>query len=123
MMIFMLVDFQLVLAYKAPAMEEFAPIVDMPLDPGIRQAVLALRSGGIETYESCDGGPGHAFAEPTVRFYGNAWEGMKAFSVAMTLGLPVLSVRRIWEVNDGALEGPWWEMTFRRMDPPAERSA
>ncbi len=25
-----------------------------------------LRSGGIETFESCQGGPGHSFPDPTV---------------------------------------------------------
>ena len=32
--------------------------------------VDALRSEGIKTFESCDGGDGHAYTEPTVRFAG-----------------------------------------------------
>jgi len=89
---------------------------EMPLDGGIKRYVLVLRSEGIETFESCQGGQGHAFPEPTVRFFGNSFEGYKAFSIAMNHGLPVLSVRRYYAVNDGQLEGPWWEMTFRTMD-------
>ncbi len=34
---------------------DFSP----PLDPGIADYVIALREAGIETFESCEGGPGH----------------------------------------------------------------
>jgi hypothetical protein len=88
------------------------------LDKGIRDYVVKLRLEGIETFESCQGGEGHAFPEPTIRFYGNAYEGYRAFAAAMNHGLPVLSLRRVWDVADGALEGPWWEMTFRTTSQP-----
>ena len=94
-------------------LEAFAPEVDLAVDAGIRRAVLILRRGGVETFESCEGGDGHAYPEPTVRFFGNAWAGFKAYSVAMEHDLPVLALRRIYSVNDGELQGPWWEMTFR----------
>lgn len=97
----------------------FEPATDMGLDPGIRRYVLILRSGGIETFESCEGGSGHAFPDPTIKFHGNAWEGFKAISVAMSHGLPVLSVRLVWDVYDGMPHGPWWEMTFRTTDRKA----
>jgi hypothetical protein len=42
------------------------------LDRGIRDQVAALRECGVETFESCEGGPSHAYPEPTVRFYGEA---------------------------------------------------
>ena len=93
-------------------LENFAPETDLPLDPGIRRAVLILRRGGIETFESCEGGEGHAFPEPTIKFHGNAWEGFKALSIAMTYRLPVLAVRMVWDVYDGQPHGPWWEITF-----------
>lgn len=89
---------------------------EMPLDAGIRRYVLILRSQGIETFESCEGGDGHAYPEPTVRFHGNSSEGFRAFNAAMTFGLPVLSLRRVYDVNSGWLEGPWWEMTFHTTD-------
>ena len=94
-------------------LEAFAPEVDLPLDPGIRHAVLVLRSRGIETFESCQGGPGHSFPEPTVRFHGNAFAGYKAFGEAMDHGLPVKELRYSYDVNDSRLEGPWWELVFR----------
>jgi hypothetical protein len=100
-------------------LEAFAPAVDLELDPGIRRYVLILRQAGIETFESCQGGVGHAFPDPTIKFHGNNWEGFKAISVAMTYGLPVLSIRLAWAINDGMPQGPWWEMTFRTMDRSA----
>src|SRR5580765_3194743 len=90
------------------SLDQFDPAPAMPLDPGIREYVLILRSGGIETYESCDGGAGHAFPEPTIRFSGNNGEGFKALSIAMTYKLPVLALRRAWRMDDGELTGPWW---------------
>lgn len=98
-------------------LEEFAPAVDLPIDPGIRRAVLVLRSGGIETFESCEGGPGHAYPEPTIRFDGIFADGFRALAVAMTYGLPVRALRRIWTITEGEPVGPWWEMTFTATDP------
>jgi hypothetical protein len=82
------------------------------LDPGIRDAVMRLREAGIETFESCEGGAGHAYPEPTVRFHGGRGEGFRALAVALTLGLKVGELRRTWPVNDGEPTGPWWELTF-----------
>lgn len=86
---------------------------DSPLDPGIEFAVHALADGGVETFESCQGGPGHAFPEPTIRFHGDIAEGHRALSVAMRAKLPVLDLRRVWPIVDGEPTGPWWELTFR----------
>src|SRR5690606_910681 len=87
------------------------------LDPGIRAYVETLRSEGVETFESCEGSPGHSFPEPTVRFHGNAVEGYRAFTAAMNRGLPVSELSRYYQVSNGQLEGPWWEMTFKRTSP------
>jgi hypothetical protein len=83
------------------------------LDPGIRSYVEVLVGAGVETFESCQGGEGHAFPEPTVRFHGQREEGFRAFAVAQQHALPVFAVRRVWDVIDGELTGPHWEMTFR----------
>lgn len=95
-------------------LESFAPAVDLELDVGIRRAVLILRRAGIETFESCQGGSGHAFTEPTVKFSGGAWAGYKAFAVAMEHGLPVARVQMVWHEVDKQLHGPWWELVFSR---------
>ena len=89
---------------------------DPSLDPGIERAVLVLRGAGIETYESCEGGAGHAFAEPTVRFHGTHSEGYKAVAVAMENGLNVYELRRVWSIIDGELDGPFWELTFNKLE-------
>jgi len=39
--------------------------IDM-LDPGIAEYVAILCAAGVETYESCQGGDGHALPHPTV---------------------------------------------------------
>lgn len=87
---------------------------ELPLDPGIESAVDALVAAGIATYESCEGGPGHAFAEPTVRFRGDHAEALRAVAAAIDHGLPVNALRRVWGITHGELDGPWWEVTFPR---------
>ena len=85
---------------------------DPPLDSGIRDAVIALNAAGIETYESCEGGQGHSFLQPSVRFHGDRSEGFRALAIALQHGLSVSELRRIWSVIDGELNGPYWELTF-----------
>lgn len=82
------------------------------LDAGIEKAVLLLRDCGIETIESCQGGDGHAFPEPTVRFAGGKEEGYRALSVALKHNLKVLELRRVWPVLDQEPTGPYWDLTF-----------
>jgi len=102
-------------------LEKFAPdrFEDGRLDPrsaldiGIRHYVLVLRSQGIETCQSCQGGPGHSYLEPTIEFYGEKGEGPRAAAVALTYGLPIDELRRVWNVRDGELTGPIWTMTFK----------
>ena len=68
------------------------------IDPGIAEQVATLRSEGIETFESCEGGTGHAFPEPTVRFHGNQAEGLRALAVVQAYGARVSALRRVWAV-------------------------
>jgi hypothetical protein len=83
------------------------------LDPSIAQYVHVLRAAGVETFESCQGGEGHSAVEPIVRFFGVKSEGFRALDVALTHGLPVLDLRRYWQIIDGEPCGPYWEMAFR----------
>lgn len=85
---------------------------DPPLDPGIADVVIRLNAFGVETYASCQGGPGHAYPEPTVRFFGDRSEGFRALAVALQHNFPVRALRRIWRVIDGEPTGPDWELTF-----------
>ena len=82
------------------------------IDRGIRNAVRILHDNGIETFESCQGGRGHAFYEPTVRFHGGKGEGFRALAIALQHGLRVSELRRYYDLIDDEPVGPHWEMTF-----------
>jgi hypothetical protein len=85
-----------------------------PLDPGIAPYVELLYANGVETFESCEGGEGHAFPVPTIRFHGQRDEGFRALALALQRSLPVRDLRRAWSIEDGEPVGPHWELTFYR---------
>ena len=93
--------------------QPYAPNEDTQLDEGIAEIVCVLRSSGVETFESCQGGEGHTYTEPTVRFHGDRSEGLRALAAALRAGLSVIDLRRVWPIIDGEPTGPWWEMTFQ----------
>jgi hypothetical protein len=43
-------------------------VFEPPLDEGVREIVVTLIANGVEAFESCEGGDGHAFPWPTVQF-------------------------------------------------------
>src|SRR5437660_10718891 len=71
------------------------------IDPAIRREVRILWENGIETFESCQGGPGHSFPEPTVRFHGTSAQGFKALGIALQHALKVTALRRYYDIMDG----------------------
>jgi len=85
---------------------------DPPLDDGIKKYVEVLNAAGIETYESCQGGNGHSYPEPTVRFHGDQIEGFRVLAVARQHDFPVSALRRFWDIIEGEPTGPYWEITF-----------
>lgn len=87
---------------------------ERPIDTGICREVRVLWENGVETTESCEGGPGHPFPDPTVRFSGSKAEGFRALGIALQHGLKVDELRRYWSIEDGEPVGPYWEMTFIR---------
>src|ERR1035437_172045 len=82
------------------------------LDRWISYAVLVLHKAGVRTYESCAGGRGHAFPEPTIRFEGTRRDAFRAAAVARDHGLPVYHLRQFWRLNEEGTERPAWELTF-----------
>lgn len=84
------------------------------MDAGIRDAVRILVENGIETVQSCQGGPGHCYPEPTIEFTGNYGAGFKAFAIAVSFGLRPRELRRVWSVQDGEPVGPHWAMTLSK---------
>jgi len=91
-----------------------SPPIPGKLDPGIEKAVRRLQACGIETFESCEGGPGHAYPEPTICFTGGPEAGWRAVGACLAYGLPVLCLRRVWYVLDANEPTDHrWEITFR----------
>lgn len=83
------------------------------VDQGVAEYVRILRAHGVQTFQSCEGGPGHTYPDPTVEFHGDQSEGPRAFGVARSYGLPVERLIRFWDVRDGELCGPYWGLTFK----------
>jgi hypothetical protein len=117
---------------KLPALEKFAPDrfedgrldPSYSLDPGIRHYVLVLRSQCVDTCQSCQGGPGHCYLEPTIEFRSGKGDGPRAVGAALAYDLPVAELRREWKIRDGEMHGPIWAMTFRvRADVWLKREA
>lgn len=88
-------------------------IYEPPLDPGIAPYVEALHEAGFETFESCQGGDGHAYTEPTIRLHGDRSEGLRALAFALQRHYPVKALRRSWPVIDREPAAPNWELVFR----------
>jgi len=91
------------------------------LDPGIARAVKILMENGVDTCQSCQGGPGHSYPEPTVDLRGGEGAGWKALGVCLDYGLPVLELRRVWTVGrpDRVPDGrPLWQIVFREQLSP-----
>lgn len=94
-----------------PVIEEFEI---EGLDSGIAREVHLLRNEGVQTYESCQGGEGHCYADPTIRFGGDKSEGFRALDIMLKHGVPVLELRRGWQIIDGEPVGPFWELILVR---------
>ncbi len=98
-------------------MSHLSRAILLKVDSGIRREVQILSENGIETIESCQGGKGHAFPEPTIVFSGTRDEGFKALAIALAHDLKVYALRRTWRILEGEPVGPEWQMTFS--PPPA----
>jgi hypothetical protein len=83
------------------------------LDDGIRDAVVLLTQHGIETYESCEGGVGHSYPEPTVAFHDDNSKGLRALGICVQFGLPVKELQQVWQVDqDNAIFQIAWRVVF-----------
>lgn len=87
------------------------------IDEGIVGAVHILRSNGVETCQSCEGGEGHSYPEPTIEFHGDGGAGWKALGICLDYGLPVLNLHRTWGMNGDVPTGPVWALVFRKQVP------
>ncbi len=93
-------------------------IEGLGLDPGIERYVSVLMEAGIETTESCQGGKGHTYPEPAIKFCGDYSEGFRALAAATQAQLPVSELRRVWTIQGEEPHGPEWEMVFYSKTKP-----
>ena len=87
------------------------------LDHGIRFAVRVLHAaGGIETCQSCQGGKGHSYLEPSIDLIatGNDAVGFRALAALVDYGLPVSGIAIVWPVRHGLPYERLWRITFAR---------
>ena len=84
------------------------------LDPGIRFAVRVLHAAGIETCQSCQGGAGHAYDQPTVDMVASAADarGFAALHALHAYGLPVAELALVWPIRHGLPYEHLWRVTF-----------
>jgi hypothetical protein len=84
------------------------------LDEGIRPAVEILQKYGFKTFESCEGGDGHCYSEPTVRFFGNEFDLFKAYQCCKSEKLNIYCIRRV--LDEGIWDQLFNEIVFK-VDP------
>lgn len=91
------------------------------LDAGIRFAVRVLHAQGLETCQSCQGGPdperperGHAYDRPTVDLPASVDDcvGFEALAALHAYGLNVRDVSLLWTVNNGLPNEKIWRITL-----------
>lgn len=90
------------------------------LDPGIRFPVRVLHAaGGIETCQSCQGGRGHAYHEPTIDLISGSSDaiGFRALAALQAYGLPVSAVALVWSVHQGLPYERIWRVTLAKAIP------
>ncbi len=99
--------------FRAPERMARESIED--IDPGIREAVAILNWHGIQTCQSCHGGPDHSYPEPTVDFIGSQSSALRALAAAIEYGLPVMTLRHAWHLGrgDGMPFEDVWQLVFR----------
>jgi len=90
-------------------------IEEEKLDDKIKPIVLFLRANGVETFESCEGGPDHCFNAPTIRFWGGKNEGLRVTYLCIEKTLPIFEVRRVFVIQEHEIQAPFWEITFKRL--------
>lgn len=87
------------------------------LDVGIRFAVRVLHAEGIETAQSCQGGKGHSYQEPTVDLPAGGPRDAAGFGTLPTLvqhGLDPVDLAIVWSLDANGM--PYqriWRITFR----------
>ena len=92
------------------------------LDAGIRFAVRVLHAAGFDTCQSCEGGKGHSYNEPTVEMVagGDDALGFGAVAALRAYGLPVAELAIVWPMMNGLPFEKNWRITLTK--PMQERA-
>jgi len=99
------------------------PVPWEDIDPGIAAAVHALADYGIDTFSSCQGGPGHAAygGAAVILFHGDEHAGLWAVWLLEAQGFRVWELSRVWDLDHLPRE-PFWQVTLRTLEPAGPRS-
>lgn len=100
--------------------KNLTPIDYSLIDTGILPALKILRAFGFDTFESCEGGKGHAFPDPTIKFWGDEFDCIRAYELCEQFGLNVFRARRIFfkEVlysQDNTISCPTWVTPYNEI--------
>lgn len=84
------------------------------LDAGIRFPVRILHAAGFDTCQSCQGGVGHSYPDPTIDLVarGDDANGFGALDALRDYGLPVSTVAIVWNIQNGLPFEKLWRITF-----------
>lgn len=102
---------------------DLSPGMIAEIDELILPAVLLLNKYGFETFESCQGGPGHCYLDPTVRFEGTEFDMFRAYELCQIHGMNVITAKRVYskedvlsEVENGESIGEAWSGPFNELE-------
>lgn len=92
------------------------------LDKLIEPVVILLNKYGFKTFESCQGGKGHCFDSPTVRFEGSEFDLIRAYELCDLHNINVHEAKRTYrktdvyqDVTSGSSIGEIWEPPFNEL--------
>ena len=92
------------------------------VDEGIKKIVEILNKHGFDTWESCQGGQGHCFELPTVRFWGSEFDLIRAHRICENYSLNINQVSRIYRTvgistgdTDFCPKGTVWDVPFNEI--------
>ena len=82
-----------------------------------------LHAAGFETCQSCQGGKGHSYPEPTIDMValGDDAQGFGALAALRQYGLPVAELSITWRIANGLpFEKLWRIVFFKTMEDRAD---
>jgi len=92
------------------------------LDDGIKDAVILLNKFGFKTFESCQGGKGHCYDVPTIRFFGDEFDLIRAYELCMLHSINVYEAKRVYrktsvylDATNGDNIGENWDKPYNEL--------